>query len=122
MDGFSVAAERHVAGVLRDMQAKTLDHLPAEIKKRVLKEARDITNRNVFGEGHKKDRKGNPIEQGLGSHANPTAQSIAAYKKYCGPSKENPNGEDGYREHLAAMEKRLTEFNEERRTNARDDD
>ena len=38
--------------------------------------------KNVFGQDHRTDRHGNPIEQGIGSAGNQTANSIKAYKKY----------------------------------------
>lgn len=37
---------------------------------------------NVFGHDHKKDRHGNPIEQGIGAPGNQTRNSINAFKKY----------------------------------------
>lgn len=67
----------------------------------------EAVDNNVYGIGHKKDRKGRPIEQGLGSPANMTQQSIDAYKKWCGPSKDNPVGEPGFAENLARMEQQL---------------
>jgi hypothetical protein len=37
---------------------------------------------NVFGVGFKRDSKGRPLEQGLGSEANPTPQHWQALAKY----------------------------------------
>jgi hypothetical protein len=36
---------------------------------------------NVFGVGFRRDRNGRPIEQGLGSPANPTEQSFRALER-----------------------------------------
>jgi hypothetical protein len=52
----------------------------------------DAVEANVFGFDHRKDRHGNPIEQGIGSSGNQTANSLAAYKKYCNPN--NPKAVD----------------------------
>lgn len=37
---------------------------------------------NVFGADHKRDKFGDPIEQGIGSAGNQTRNSINAYKKF----------------------------------------
>jgi hypothetical protein len=42
----------------------------------------EAVNRNVFGEDAKKDRKGNFLEQGIGSPMNQSRNSIEAYRKY----------------------------------------
>jgi hypothetical protein len=55
---------------------------------------------NVFGHDHKKDRDGNPVEQGRGSAANPTRQSVEAYRKWGKDELE-------YERILARMEKQL---------------
>lgn len=63
---------------------------------------------NVFGEGYKIDRHGEPIEQGIGSSGNQTRNSIDAYRKWCNP--DNPKATDpdpNYRENLARMETEL---------------
>lgn len=70
---------------------------------------------NVFGADHKKDKKGNPIEQGIGSAGNQTANSIKAYKKYCDPS--NPKAADpdpNFAVNLKRMEAELAAANEVR--------
>jgi hypothetical protein len=120
VDNFSVAAERHLATQLGLLRLDRLDDAPVEIRKRILREARDITNNNVFGVGHKKDRQGNPQEQGLGSFANPTQQSIEAYVKDQTQRRAVP--EDGYEANLKAMRARLAEVNATRRANSTGDD
>jgi hypothetical protein len=62
---------------------------------------------NVFGADHKKDKHGNPIEQGRGAAANMTSQSVEAYKKW---GKDEP----GYAENLKRMEAQLAACNEVR--------
>jgi hypothetical protein len=72
--------------------------------------------KNVFGHDYKTDRNGNPIEQGLGSANNQTANSIAAYKKYCNP--ENPKAADpdpNFERNLAQMQKQFAETEERRK-------
>jgi hypothetical protein len=41
---------------------------------------------NVFGHDHRKDKHGNPIEQGRGSAGNQTQQSVDAYIKFGRPA------------------------------------
>ena len=55
---------------------------------------------NVFGEGSRRDAKGNPVEQGRGSADNQTSQSVEAYRKW---GKDEPD----YERTLARMEKQL---------------
>jgi hypothetical protein len=57
---------------------------------------------NVFGIGHKTGRGGKPIEMGIGSENQMSANSIQAYKKYC-------QNEPDFERHLARMEKLLAE-------------
>jgi hypothetical protein len=57
---------------------------------------------NVFGHDHKTDRHGNPIEQGIGSENNVTANHVMAYEKWC---KDEPD----YERHLAKLRKQLAE-------------
>jgi hypothetical protein len=63
---------------------------------------------NVFGIDHKKDRKGHPIEQGIGSPGNQTRNSIEAFRKY---GKDEP----GYEDTLKRMEAELNASNADRR-------
>jgi hypothetical protein len=58
---------------------------PPEIARQMAKDAKKKVEVDVFGVGFRKDKQGRPIEQGLGSPGNETAQSIAAYVKYHGP-------------------------------------
>jgi hypothetical protein len=51
----------------------------------------------VFGEGFKRDAQGRPLEMGKGSAAQPTSQSVEAYRRY-------GKNEPAYTEHLAKME------------------
>ena len=73
----------------------------------------DAREANVFGRDHKKDRQGNPIEQGIGSAANQTANSLAAYNKYCNPN--NPKAVDpdpNFEENFKRMKAELAACNE----------
>lgn len=70
-------------------------------------EARDL---NVFGFDAKKDRQGNYIEQGRGSLANQTHQSVEAYRKW---GKDEPD----YERHLARMQKELAASEAHRKAN-----
>lgn len=75
---------------------------PAELKQYEIGEANA-----VFGVGHKHDREGNPIEQGMGSYAHPTLQDVVATERYyTGPDKA---------EVVAAKRKRLEEFQAEQK-------
>jgi hypothetical protein len=69
----------------------------------------DAVDANVFGVDAPKDKQGNRLEQGRGSSRNMTQQSIDAYKRWCGPSKDQPQGEPGYAENLKKMEAQLAE-------------
>ena len=80
--------------------------LPKDFLDRYFKAVED----NVFGADHKKTRKGDPIEQGLGSAGNQTKNSVDSYKKYCNP--ENPKATDpdpNFKENLARMVAELAE-------------
>lgn len=75
----------------------------------------DAREANVFGHDHKKDRQGNPVEQGIGAPGNQTANSLAAYRKYCNPA--NPKAADpdqNYVENLKRMQEELAACNETR--------
>lgn len=133
IEGFSVAAEKYLSGQLNMLNAKivvpeggdqpepfpfvlTMRNLPREVRRRLEDEAQRRVRNDVFGVDHRVDRKtGEPIEQGKGSWAQPTLQSIHAYKKYCGPSKDNPTGEPKFAENLAMMEERYKEFQAEQK-------
>jgi hypothetical protein len=56
----------------------------------------------VFGENYKRDANGNPIEQGIGSAANPSRQSIEAYRRY-------GKSEPAFEENLLKMEQQLAD-------------
>ena len=57
---------------------------------------------NVFGQDFKTDRKGNPVEMGIGSESQMTANSIAAYEKW-------GKDEVDFEKHLARMKKLFAE-------------
>lgn len=71
---------------------------------------------NVFGHDHRKDRKGEPIEQGLGSEGNMTRNAIEAYIKNQTERRQVP--EAGYEENLKRMEATLAKCNEQRKARA----
>lgn len=52
--------------------------LPKDFLERHFKAVED----NVFGADHKKDKRGDPIEQGIGSPSNMTRNCVEAYRKY----------------------------------------
>jgi hypothetical protein len=62
---------------------------------------------NVFGVDHKRDRKGSPIEQGIGAPGNQTRNSINAYKKWC-------SADPDYAETLKKMEAQLVDSHQAR--------
>jgi hypothetical protein len=64
--------------------------------------------RNVFGHDFKRGKDGAPIEQGLGSPAQPTQQSVDGYERWC---KDQP----GYAATLAKMKADLAAFQAKKR-------
>jgi hypothetical protein len=102
MDGFSVKAEQKL-----DEIAKLPAGAPSSLRRQIRQDAQEQVYRDVFGSDHKKDRHGRPIEQGLGSHVNPSRQSIEAYKKF---GKDEPD----FGKNLARMEERLAEVQAQR--------
>jgi hypothetical protein len=72
-----------------------------------IKKYREEEDRNVFGHDAKKRRDGTYEEQGVGSAKNQSANSIAAYRKYC-------SHEPRFEENLARMERELAATNERR--------
>lgn len=62
----------------------------------------DLQRRIVYGHNSKTDHDGNPIEQGLGSAAHPTLNSIEAYKRW---HMKDPD----FKETLEAMRARYAE-------------
>jgi hypothetical protein len=75
---------------------------PGAIKQYYLEE-----RKNVFGFDHKTDRSGKPIEQGIGSPGNQSANSVAAFEKYC-------SHQPDFERELARMKKELAASNERR--------
>jgi hypothetical protein len=113
MQDFSVAAEKHIQKALATLNLPSLDQAPPDIRKSLLREARQIARNDVFGHGHKVGKDGKPIEQGLGSHDNPTQQSIDAYiRAQQPPYRAAP--EPGYEETLKKMRQRLAEVEAQR--------
>jgi hypothetical protein len=72
----------------------------------------DAVDANVFGHDAPKDKNGWRLEQGLGSSRNQTAQSLAAYIRWCGPGK--PNEDPHFEKNLARMQRELDECNARR--------
>lgn len=72
--------------------------LPPDFIDRHLQAVQD----NVFGHDHKTTRQGDPIEQGIGSAGNQTANSVAAYIKYCS---EEPDFEENLKRLRADLAK-----------------
>jgi hypothetical protein len=101
-DSFSVQAQEHIQKVLGQLNVASIDQLPPDVRRKLMREAREIATGNVFGVDHKKDRNGTPIEQGVGSSGNQTRASIDAYIKY-------NSGAPDYQETLARMEKEYAE-------------
>ena len=44
-------------------------------------EIHEIMHRRVFGDNYKRDNEGRPVEQGMGSAANPTPQHVEALQR-----------------------------------------
>ena len=68
----------------------------------------DAVDANVFGIDAPKDRHGNRKEQGIGSAGNQTANSVAAYIKYC-------KNEPDYDENVKRMKAELAKCEEARK-------
>jgi hypothetical protein len=71
----------------------------------------EAVRKNVFGFDYQTARNGDPIEQGIGSPLNVTANDIAAYKKY-------GKDEIDFEKHLARKEKLFAEQEESRKKQA----
>jgi hypothetical protein len=100
----SVASNKFIEQQLATRKVESLDLLPKDVRKQIKQDAKRIALNDVFGVDHKTDKAGNPIEQGVGSKSNQTAQSIEAYIK--NQTERSPNGpEPGYEETLAQMRK-----------------
>jgi hypothetical protein len=107
MDEFSVSAEKFIQKSLAGMNLQSLDQAPPEVRKSLLREARQIVRNDVFGHGYKTDKNNRPQEQGRGSAQQPTRQSVEAYRKYGVKEPE-------YAAHLSRMEKELAAFEAQR--------
>jgi hypothetical protein len=95
--------------VLAYYEEKIPADAPPSVRARMMEEAKRKSTEDVFGVGFQRDRNGKPIEQGKGSAAQPTQQSIDAYvleqttRRVGGP-------EPGYEQHLARMRKDLATY------------
>lgn len=103
-----IDSAKHIAKRLADYRVKTMAELPSHLRKQLRKEAEDIALNSVFGENHKKDAAGEPIEHGIGSPGNQTRHSLDGFKKY------NDMTQPANIEALARMEREL-EICEKRR-------
>jgi hypothetical protein len=101
---------------LDDMEARIArGELPADFLDRHF----EAVEGNVFGIDHKKDKKGNPIEQGIGAPGNQTKNSIEAYKKYGRPEKGASEVEHKeFADNLRRMQAELDACNEVRAASA----
>jgi hypothetical protein len=123
MDAVSVASQKFIDQQIALHKVASLDLLPREVRKQIKKEAKRIATEDVFGVGHKTDKQGNPIEQGVGAPGNITQQHIDAYVKAQTDSKLRPGGpEAGYEDHLKRMRAQLAECNAKRRAEMIDED
>jgi hypothetical protein len=110
---FSVASEKHIEKQMKQFKVDSLDMLPKETRRQILKDARTIARNDVFGVGHKLGKEG-PEEQGLGSWDNPTQQSIDAYIK--NQTERRPAGpEPDFESNVRKMRARLAEVDAQRR-------
>lgn len=99
------------------LSQKELDEIDAQMAAGVLPpdyldRHLDAVEANVFGHDHKKDRHGDPIEQGIGSPGNQTQNSVNAYRKYA--KYEMGFSEAQFAENLKRMEGELAASNEAR--------
>jgi|SRR5579863_1349765 len=109
----SVSSEQFIARQLATRKVENISLLPKDVRKEIKAEAKRIAQNEVFGVGHKLDKDGNPVEQGLGTRGNMTQQCIDAYIK--NQTERSPNGpEPNYEENLAQMRKDLAACNARR--------
>ncbi len=84
-----------------------------------LKEAKQKVAEDTFGVGFKRDRNGNPIEEGLGSLKQPTQQSIDAYIKEQ-TTRRMGGPEPDFEKHLETMRQRLRDYQAKKAAHAGD--
>jgi hypothetical protein len=85
------------------------DNVPPHVRKQMMADAKRQVEIDTFGHGFQRDRQGRPLEQGIGSLAHPSQQSIDAYIKE--QTERRPGGpEAGYEEHLAKMRQNLSVY------------
>lgn len=56
--------------------------VPPAMKKDLLRQAKVQALNDVYGVGHRVDRHGNPIEQGIGAPGNGSLNDAESYRKY----------------------------------------
>lgn len=122
MDAVSIASNKYIDQQLSARKVDSLSMLPKEVRREIRKQARAIATKDVFGEGHKLDKAGLPVEQGLGSPGNMTQQNIDAYVKAQTDKKFRESPEPGYEDNLKRMRAQLAECNARRRAESADDD
>jgi hypothetical protein len=95
---------------LREDEVEAIQQLIAqgELPRDAFKRHRQAMEKVVYGDGAPKDAKGAFIEQGIGSAAQPSRNSVEAYRK-------NGKEEAGYEKNLAKMERDLADFQARRR-------
>lgn len=59
--------------------------VPPAMKRDLLKQAKTQALNDVYGVGHKLDKNGDPIEQGIGTPGNGSMNDAESYKKYHTP-------------------------------------
>jgi len=81
---------------------KIPEKAPPELRRIMTEDAKKRVLVDVFGEGFKRGPGGKPVEQGLGSKGNQTAESVSAYEL-------RGRNEAGYVENLARMRRELAD-------------
>lgn len=115
MQAVSILSQQFIEKQLGARKVESLDMLPKDVRREIKRQAKQIALKDVFGEGHRTDKAGNPIEQGVGSPGNITQQHIDAYVK--NQTERAANGpEPGYEENLAKMRKDLAACEARRHT------
>jgi hypothetical protein len=81
---------------------------PKVLADQIRKQAEERALIDTYGEGFKRDKNGKPLEQGLGSADNMTAQAVDAYERW---GVNDPN----YHEHLALLKRQFATCQERRK-------
>lgn len=117
MQAWSVAAQK-----LIEQSYSTKLGLTDQQRKELRKEAKKRALSDVYGEGFKTDRNGEPLEQGIGAAGNGSSHDAESYKRYHGPSRDNPQGEPGWEETYKAKLKNAQETAAKRAKQRSDDE